>query len=109
MENNKNSRVVILLLLILIAQLVTVGLGVDRKIQTRQERASLTTSVKQIQELTQLSQEALSDYQKNAYHNPQVNRIAEQQLLATETQMQQLAVLSMQLKTIGEMNAHTKR
>lgn len=99
--------IAILLLLILLVQVYTI-------IDTRQQRqveeqraAEIRDKAANIAVLYALQDELTSDlfasYQEDAYDNPSVERITEQQLIATEYQLLSLQILSRQNQAIVDL------
>lgn len=96
--------IAVLLTFILIAQVYSI-------VDTRQQRqlenkrvAQLAETAASIKLLSELQDTVASDlfenYQKAAYDNPQIERITEQQLIATEFQLLAAQMLSMQNQAI---------
>lgn len=92
-----------LLMVILIVQIATLGLEITRDIRSYQAKTSRKESARKLQYLSNSMIEITKNYQDSAYHNPNVDRISEQQLMAMETLMDELGIISMQLKTMADM------
>jgi hypothetical protein len=114
-ENPKNSFWVVFISLLLV---VLVGLNITQFIMTYRQNqiaaeraASYQIRVKAAQDLLERQKSVvfglITNYQKDAYDNPQLDRIAEQQLVATEYTLTALQIIAIQNTQIIELLSST--
>jgi CHASE1-domain containing sensor protein len=70
---------------------------------THDERAEAARSL--VEQQSRLISSLMSDYEKSAYDNPGIDRIAEQQLLAAESTLAALQVIAIQNSQMIELLA----
>lgn len=109
MENQKPNRlIVILLVLILVALVMDIGVGVyalvDRGNRTEALKTQVEAKLTSMEAMTGLSETQIINYQNAAYDSG-LDRIAEQQLVATEFQMLETVNLVNQVELLGSLIA----
>lgn len=101
--------IVILLALIFLAQLFSILNTYQQDRIQRERSASYEIRVEEAQKILDLQREVISDlvsdYESLAYDNPNIDRIAEQQLLVSEFQLTGLQALAIQNTQIIELLA----
>lgn len=102
-KDKSQSRIVILLAAILIALVLNLAFSIAGIIQRGNAMKTIEKTVELNLNLASESTTALDDYRKAAYGNSQVDRIAEQQLLATETTNRELTILSIQISNLSTL------
>jgi hypothetical protein len=101
--------IAVLLALILVAQLFSIVDTYQRDKLERERAATYEQRVEAAQQVLDRQREVISDlifdYESVAYDNPNVDRIAEQQLLAAEYQLSALQAIAVQNSQIIELLA----
>jgi len=103
------GTIVVLLVLILVAQLFTIYSTYQQNQVAGQRATTYQARVETAQNLVARQQDTIFnliiDYRASAYDNPSIDRIAEQQLLASEYQLTALQILAIQNSQIIELLA----
>lgn len=100
-----------LLAAILAAQVFQIVTTFQENAIARDRAATYAARVKDAQDLVDKQRQAIlglvTKYEADAYNNPNVDRIAEQQLLAAEYQLQALQIITIQNSQIIELLSAT--
>ncbi len=103
METRSRSSSVIIIGLLALILAATVYPIVQDHLNKEEAQQRRATMVQVLAVQQSIVEELLSEYQAAAYDNPGVDRIAEQQLIATEHQLMALQVLMQQNILILEL------